>query len=709
MNHIYLFIACFFTSFIGMRAQLPYPSQVEESLSKAGSNRASLENVLKHYQKDKERYAAACYLIANMSMHSQAGRIEWYDPKIDSILNHNDQAYYNLIKGTSGDEQEEDPLHERIRQAAKMSAQRLEQLKLKEPKIIEQDMPDIATLNGEYIQKIIDQAFSLRNRVPRLKSMPLHDFFEYILAYSAIPDYPLISDKIALHNIFDKYLQIDTAQTARCISERYNRAIWWLGHWGGKYPFENTLGWRELFFTSTDHDCVDIANYAAMIYRACGWPAAVEYNVAYKIFSGRHFNLAIPSADWLDKWNAYQGWQSFSPQSELPKEAGKRFQNCLNIYRLHFSPTKNSPYTLRASYEPIPTEFESPFIEDVSRLYTSTAKVELPLSSKIPDSYELAYLASFTSHSGLTAVTWGKIDRKNRKIRFDNVVTNHIYFPVYLTKDYKLVPFASPFKLDGTSKSNVIINSHSPYYHSLLTESPSAMVSATLLRKFPRKPKLLEQAKQSVGTYIIVSNTDDFTQADTLATLTFTPEDVWTDLPLKPTRPYRFYRVCAPKSDPHLHLSEIQFLTFKSRQYANTIIPTMADSNIYQRLMDEPLEKCRWKAEYDGNYQTAPDKWPNVTLKLQESQYVDCLHFMIKNADNHIRSHHFYLLYQWTDKGWEIICQGEAKNDSLPTLPLQTNHLYWLSDITSGNEELPFFINKDGVQVFPHQWLLESE
>lgn len=709
MNHIYLFIACFFTSFIGMRAQLPYPSQVEESLSKAGSNRASLENVLKHYQKDKERYAAACYLIANMYMHSQAGRIEWYDPKIDSILNHNDQAYYNLIKGTSGDEQEEDPLHERIRQAAKMSAQRLEQLKLKEPKIIEQDMPDIATLNGEYIQKIIDQAFSLRNRVPRLKSMPLHDFFEYILAYSAIPDYPLISDKIALHNIFNKYLQIDTAQTARCISERYNRAIWWLGHWGGKYPFENTLGWRELFFTSTDHDCVDIANYAAMIYRACGWPAAVEYNVAYKIFSGRHFNLAIPSADWLDKWNAYQGWQSFSPQSELPQEAGKRFQNCLNIYRLHFSPTKNSPYTLRASYEPIPTEFESPFIEDVSRLYTSTAKVELPLSSKIPDSYELAYLASFTSHSGLTAVTWGKIDRKNRKIRFDNVVTNHIYFPVYLTKDYKLVPFASPFKLDGTSKSNVIINSHSPYYHSLLTESPSAMVSATLLRKFPRKPKLLEQAKQSVGTYIIASNTDDFTQADTLATLTFTPEDVWTDLPLKPTRPYRFYRVCAPKSDPHLHLSEIQFLTFKSRQYANTIIPTMADSNIYQRLMDEPLEKCRWKAEYDGNYQTAPDKWPNVTLKLQESQYVDCLHFMIKNADNHIRSHHFYLLYQWTDKGWEIICQGEAKNDSLPTLPLQTNHLYWLSDITSGNEELPFFINKDGVQVFPHQWLLESE
>lgn len=436
MNHIYLFIACFFTFFIGMRAQLPYPSQVEESLSKAGSNRASLENVLKHYQKDKERYAAACYLIANMSMHSQAGRIEWYDPKIDSILNHNDQAYYNLIKGTSGDEQEEDPLHERIRQAAKMSAQRLEQLKLKEPKIIEQDMPDIATLNGEYIQKIIDQAFSLRNRVPRLKSMPLHDFFEYILAYSAIPDYPLISDKIALHNIFDKYLQIDTAQTARCISERYNRAIWWLGHWGGKYPFENTLGWRELFFTSTDHDCVDIANYAAMIYRACGWPAAVEYNVAYKIFSGRHFNLALPTKNWHNQWNAYNDWQSFSPQSEIPQEAGKRFQKCLNIYRLHFSPTTDCPFSVKSADEPLPEELNSPFIEDVSHLYTSIAKIELPLSQDIPNSYQLAYLASFTSRNGLTAVTWGKIDKKNKKVVFDHVVTDHIYFPVYVSNEH---------------------------------------------------------------------------------------------------------------------------------------------------------------------------------------------------------------------------------------------------------------------------------
>ena len=709
MNKVYGLIVCCLITITNIQAQPVYPSQVREALSKAGSNRACLESVLNHYQKDKERYAAACYLIANMPMHSQAGKIVWYDPKIDSILNHNDQVYYNLIKGTSGDEQEKDPLHERIKLAAQSSAKLLEQLKLKEPQIREHDMPDITTLNGEYIQKLIDQAFSLRNRIPRLKSMPLHDFFEYVLAYSAIPDYPLISDKIALHNIFDKYLQVDTAQTARCISERYNRAIWWLGHWGGTYPFENTLGWRELFFTSTDHDCVDIANYAAMIYRACGWPAAVEYNTAYKVFSGRHFNLALPSKDWHNQWNAYNSWQSFSPQSELPQEAGKRFQKCLNIFRLHFAPVADCPYALKSADEPIPQELESPFIEDVSHLYTSTAKLELPLSQNIPDSYQLAYLASFTSGSGLTTVTWGKIDKKNKRILFDHVVTDHIYFPVYVSNEHKLVPFGLPFKIDKTTKAHISITPHSPYYHSLLHKALSTKVATILTRKFPRKPQLYEQAKRAVGTYIIASNSENFENADTLGTLSFMPEDVWSDIPLHPTHPYQYYRICAPAQDPHIHLAEIQFLSLKSRNYTNTIAPTMADTSLYQRLMDEPLEKCKWKAEYDGNYQTAPDRWPNVTLKQQEPQFVDCLHFMIKNADNHIRAHHFYTLYQWTDKGWERLSQGEAKEDALPRIPLYTNHLYWISDMTEGKEELPFFFNEGGNQIFPHEWLLSEE
>lgn len=696
------------TNIVSMLAQSQYPQSVADALLKAENNRKSLENVLNHYKNDKERYAAACYLIANMPLHAQAGIIDWYDPQVDKIIQQNDSIYYNLIKGKTGDEQECAPLHPILKQTAETSAAVVEALHLQEPRVTEKHLPDITAIKAQFIQQQIDHAFALREQMPRLKQMPLNDFFEYILAYRAIPDYPLVTNSNELYQVFGKYLQADTVRTARCVAERYNRAIWWLGHWGGKYPFDNTLGWKELFFTNTDHDCVDIAHYAAMIFRACGWPAAVEYNTAYKIFAGRHYNLSLPAVDWQNHWHPYKGWQSFSSQTELPTDAGDRFKQCLNLYRLHFSPSKECPNSLKAKDELVPAELESPFIEDVSQFYTQTAVVELPLSQQIPSTYQLAYLASFSPHEGLTAVTWGRIDRKRNTITFNHVVTDNIYFPVYVANNHQLMPFAPPFKLDKTKGDDKLITSTSAYYHALLNGSTPQRVKAKVLRKYPRKPHLLQLAQQSVGTCVIASDNANFANADTLATLSFVPDDVWTDLPLHPSHPYRYYRVCAPKSDPHLHLAEIQFLTLKSRNYTNIIAPSQADTTLYSRLIDEPLEQCKWKAEYDNNYQTAPDQWPDVTLKLSEPQYVDCLHFMIKTADNHVRSQHVYALYQWTNKGWSEVCQGEAHHDSLPILPLQTNTLYWLTDLTSGNEELPFMINNDGTQTFPHEWLLSE-
>lgn len=693
-----------------LNAQCLYPQNVTEALGKAGKNKISLENVLKHYKNDTERYAAACYLIANMPLHKQAGVIKWCDPQISNIIEQNDANYYNLIKNTTDAEQECDPLHGTLKKTANESANRIKRLKLQEPNVYVQELPDITNISGSFIQEQIDHAFSLRNRMPRLKKMPLNDFFEYILAYRAIPDYPLVTDNQILSHIFSKYLQVDTTHTARCLAERYNRAIWWLNHFGGTYPFDNSIGWKELFFTNTGHDCVDIANYAALAFRACGWPAAVEYNIAYKIYAGKHFDLSLPASDWGDNWQSHNNWQSFSPQSELPSEAGNRFKNCLNIYRLHFASYSNNPVALKSPDEIIPQELKDPCIEDVSHLYTSTVRLELPLPpNTIPIHNQLVYLASFSPHIGLTIVTWGKISRKNNVAIFDNVIDDNIYFPVFITNDHKIQPFAEPFRLDRVKAKGTTITPTSACYHTIHTHAPSKNVKVTITRKFPRKPNLYKIAQQAVGTYIIASNTADFMQADTLATIDSAPNDIWTDIPLHPQHPYQYYRVCAPKSDPHLHLAEIQFLSLASRAYHNTIAPTHADSLQYHRLMDEPLEKCCWKAEYDGNYQTAPDNWPNVTLKLQQPQYVDCLHFMIKNADNHVRPQHFYTLYQWTNKAWSIVCQGEATGDTLPTFLLHTNQLYWLSDLTEGNEELPFSIDCDGHQVFPHEWLLTNE
>lgn len=688
-------------------AQNIFTNDVEICLKLAGNNRRSLEKLLQSYYKtDKERYAAALYLIKGMAHHAQAGKIISYDSRVDSIITHSDNSYYTLIKNTTADAQESNPLHAAIKNAAKESANQIAQWQLKEPYVEECELLDIKTLDGTFLKRQIDYAFALREKNLRLRQLSLNDFFDYVLSFRPITDYPLVVDNETIGRIYSKYIMADTTQNIKSLSERYNRATWWLRHFGGTYPFESTMGWKEMFFTGDFHDCIDKANYAAIIYRACGWPAAVEFNMAYKLWAGQHYDLVIPSVDKMNNWQKNNEWLSFSPETEVAQPNEHRFNSCLNIYRYHYNQVNNAA-TLCAKGEPIPTELNDAYIEDVTRNYTQVTRLELPYDTIIPHSRKLAYLASFTSQGGLTAVTWGIIDHKSRKITFDNVVVNNIYFPVFMTDTGQIQPFGIPFKLTDTSQP--LICSNDKCFIPLFNNEKQRLVNnVKLTHKFPRKPSMLVLAKRVVGTCIIASNQSDFAQSDTLATINKTPDDAWHTLLFHPQQAYRYYRICAPSSDPHLLLSEVQFLTRASHCYTNTIPIDIDSLKAYVRIYDEPLEKCKWKAEYDGNVQTAPDVWPNVTLNLQNPQWVEGLRFMVKNEDNHIRKNHQYVLRMWTAAGWRICNVFQPFSDEIEGVKLKTNQLYWLSDKDAGSEELPFMLNKQGNIEFPHAWLLKE-
>lgn len=694
---LYPFILC---------AQNISTNDVEQCLKLAGNNRSSLERLLHSYQNDKERYAAAIYLIKGMAHHTQAGKIMSYDPHVDSIITQSDNNYYTLIKNTTAEAQESNPLHAAIKNAAKESANQIAQLQLKEPHVEECELLDIKTLDGTFLERQIDYAFALREKNLLLKKMPLNDFFDYVLSFRPITDYPLVVNNETLGRIFSKYMLADTTQNVKFLSERYNRTTWWLRHFGGTYPFESTMGWKEMFFTGDFHDCIDKANYAALIYRACGWPAAVEFNVAYKLWAGQHYDLVIPSVYKMRNWQKSDEWLSFSPETEVAQPNQNRFNSCLNIYRYHYNQVNNAA-TLCAKDEPIPTELKDAYIEDVSRHYTQVTRLELPYDTIIPKSRKLAYLSSFTSQGGLTAVTWGLINKKTGKIEFENVVTDNIYFPAFMTDNGQLHPFSTPFKLTHTEQQ--FVSCSDKCFMPLSNKSQGKIINnVKLTHKFPRKPSMLALAKRVIGTCVIASNQANFAHADTLAIINNAPDDVWHTLWFQPQQAYRYYRVCAPASDPHLLLSEIQFLTHSSHHYANTTSIDVDSLKTYVRIYDEPLDKCKWKAEYDGDVKTAPDAWPNVTLKLSEPQMVDGLLFMVKHEDNHIRKGHQYILRAWTDGGWRMCNIFQPHHDVINGVKLRTNQLYWLSDKNDGSEELPFRINEQGLIEFPHAWLLKE-
>lgn len=671
-----------------------FPPAVERALSAAGGNRASLERMLLRYKrgKDRERYEAACYLVAGMPWHAQGGRVVSYDRRMDSLRHAADAAYYGLIRGTTAEAQESDPLHRTLVDSAAAAAARVGLLHFGEPEVVAADCPDVVSLDGDFVRAQVEHAFALRRGVERVRRLSFDDFCEYVLPYRSIGDYPIVTPAEELHSIFAKYLMADTARSVAYVAARYNRAMWWLRRWHGAYPYETTTGLPELFYMGF-HDCVDIAHYCAQTLRACGVPAAVEYNVAYKLWSTRHFSVAVPDEAGV--------WRAFSPESELPVEAPGKFLPSLNILRLHFAPWRDNPAAL-ASGEPLPYELADPCIEDVTARYMETVTLTLKAPAELPAGRRLAYLASFRSSSGLVPVTWGEIDGARRNVCFNHVVPDNVYFPVYCNDAGGLVPFGQPFLLrrDTAAEGHCVMEP-------LGATGDTATVDAVLLRKYPRKPRLLRQAEAAVGTVVLGSDDAAFRTADTLGVIRDVPDTRWTDLALDVRRPYRYYRVAAPSSDPHLHLAEIQFLARRSRGYGNVIAPAAprgaAADSVWVRLMDEPLEKCCWKAEYDGRVETAPDVWPDVTLRLEEPQWVERLRFVVKHADNGVRPGDTYRLWEWTDAGWAPLWEKRAETDELPAGTLRVGGLYWLSDVSRGREELPFVVDGHSAQCFPHE------
>ena len=118
------------------------------------------------------------------------------------------------------------------------------------------------------------------------------------------------------------------------------------------------------------------------------------------------------------------------------------------------------------------------------------------------------------------------------------------------------------------------------------------------------------------------------------------------------------------------------------------------------RMMDaDTWDKMSWKAKYDGNMQTAPSPYRDITLWLKEPQVVTHVRFSPKNADNGIHAGDEYELRYWDD-GWKTCGTAKAKYEYIEFTDVPRGKLYWLVNLTQGKEEMPFVIDEQGRQRF---------
>lgn len=679
-------------------------TDLDMALQISGNNRSEIEKLLMHYSdKDSPKYKAVCYLIKNMQYHTHINKEMLQDSILKNIILITDSLYYNLVKGKKIEEIKSKSITDSIKKLNFYISNLIKEANL-DPFANEtigvDESPALENISSVFIIGHIDHAFEMREKIDLVKQLEFEEFCEYILSHQSVTGRNISKNGKDLNSFFSKYLPEVNKENIPKIVEFLNLTINNFRKILGKYPYSYKRGFEELLFTNVPGwDCFDVTSFETSILNALGIPTVSEHNAAYKMLQGKHSLCAVYEKVGNYTLFALEGTVT-SP--EIKQNSYESYTGWMNIYRQHYSKQNNTPTFLKALEEEIPQGLSSPLIEDITSLRMETTTIEIPFD--IETQNNLAYLGTFNSESGIVPITWGTIDKKAKKVLFINVIPNRIYFPVYYEEN-AVKSFSYPFivRIDSLKKNKFVVQK-------IASVKKEKKINVSLTRKFPQKPKMLDIAKNLIGTAVLGSNVPNFKERDTLYTLNFELQPYLQDIVLKNTKPYRYYRIEAPIQHRNMNLSEVQYLTSKEYGYKNTIEPTglpllsrntrlKADTTL-TRLLEDSIQKISKWPEYDGKMTTAPGAYPNITFRVKEPQVVTHLRIAPLNEDNGIAIGDTYALFYWREGEWQEIETKIAEYNHLYYNSLSVNGLYWLKNLSRGKEELPFFIDKNGAQSF---------
>ena len=658
-----------------------------------------LDEVLHHYKhvdKDSLKYEAAVFLLENMPYHysskeiiEDSATLEKWRRETDALLTMLQSRYgYDAIPRDKIDSirLERDSLYAVTRPNGITYSNNL--------------LCDTALVTPEFLIQHIDNAFEVWHSNRFAKRLSFEEFKEYILPYSSLQYHKSLNNGNTLNNIFVPLVKCGRSETLVEAIRRYNLAIWNLRGLNGRTDNKSMAGIYSMYINGI-HDCTDIATWGCDILRACGIPTVVENVIGYRDFVGKHYHCSVYDTD-------KSKWYPFNAESSLPGELSFEDPASLNVYRNTFSAQKNTPYFLRNENEAVPAELCTPCIKDVTSEYRKVHCITLPWNECSDNN--LAYLATFNANGGRKVVTWGVIDTLMNRVTFENTLPGILYLPVYYTKD-GCNSFFTPFYLEEQEGEVRIMEIPGIDNDTVITE-------LCLTRKFPRKKKMVSVAEELVGGKFLGSNSGDFSKAHLLYTITKAPEPLFAEYQFKKHAKYQYYRFQAPENNPHANISHLEWITGSEHGYVNVeqasrehcLAPTDTLKAIMDtasvKLLDRDRNRMTWAKEYDGNMQTAPGAYRDITLSLDEPQIVTAVRFAPLNADNGIKAGNLYRLNYW-DKGWKTCGEKVAEYEYLQFENVPSNKLYWLENLTEGKEEMPFTI-VNGEQKFIYYDIIKA-
>lgn len=641
-------IGCFGTLFmLASSCQMSAPAPgIEETLSKAGSNREELFQVIRHYQEkgDSLKLKAALFLIENM-----ADKYYYTGKAIDE--------YYTFIDSVYQIQQEEYDIPA-IYGGFSNKAQYLKE----QPTL----NGDAQTLSADYLIENIEEAFAVWSR-PWNQHLSFEEFCELVLPYrvgSEIPE----SWRSLYRERFEPFLQSDTIQTAQQACTTINNEL-----------IKQTIHITQSSVLPIDLCpttlanikfglCGDYANQAVFAMRSVGIPVAVEIVPHWGDNNNSHvFNVVYDN-------NGRS--HDFSGSEQNPDEHLIRFKNAIpKVYRKTFG-KQSSSLAMQHKNEAIPPFFMNANLLDVTDNYPFIGAKDITIPLPEQPNHNFAYLCVFDPH-GWIPVAWGNIN--GDKAYFKAVGPNIVYQPT-LFRNNKLEPIEDAFLLDSLGQVS--------FY------TPQTETMEYVLERKHRDAKYLDYLPPiMVGGKIQGANRPDFSDAITFYSFTEEPNFKYTTVVSNNPTPVKYLRYLS-SNQTRGNIAELEFYTADNdTPLKGKVIGDYEPSLYYPRNGAEVM--------FDGDALTffhTNDTLSWGGLELEQPATISKIRYIIRNDDNGIRKGHEYELF-YMDKGnWKSLGKQVAtEDDRLLYKQMPKGALYWLRDYTKGKAERFFEIKENKV------------
>ena len=644
-----------------------YPSDVERALKFADDNRTELEQVLDHYAKGtKERlkYKAACFLIANMPYHTANAA-----PQMDA----------HSVPPT--DEVKPDSLWNSVNPTGSKS----------------QRKRHIFLVNGHYLQNEIDEAFAAWERAPWKDSITFDLFLHHIVPY-CVGDESSFSYRKKLYDQYAPMIAgIDSPKRAFDVVYSYIIKNFSLSDITDVIDVDSS-DTTDLMISnrSMKGTCDDRSRYIVSVARALCIPAAFDHITAWsnysqvghswatyigdgtKVFTmARNVNIASVRNDTVSHHNGVIDGVTIMSESPFDyRITGYKMDSVktfAKIWRKTFEPHILKEIDYRNSINSIYFDIRS---KDVSHLYNITSNnlrvaLDRPLRQTL-------YLCTFLSAQGWVPVAAARPQRNS--VKFKHVGKNIVYQVMYIDED-EFVPVGSPviFYADCTQR--------------VLNPDFSQTESVVLKRKYILPMRWLPRWEKAVGCRIEASDAADFNPSATtelLHEISELPIGI-THINTNPTKAYRYARFMKPKpkivdlANRNLQLAELSF-------YATT--ESGALQEVGGKTYGNPDMHAAFDKDYMTQYKVQIKKGRWVAIDFGNPQHITAVEYCLENDGNFIeRGDHYELFYydmDWKSLGSRIADTYYLNYDNVPK-----NALLWLRNHTKGKEERIFTYEDD--------------